>query len=269
MSTFKYGLDLDQIQLFRILFSSLGTYWLTRGIHYLNLLRWPFCYPVLWIRTADFRILILLFYVSDWQDAKNAYYFLTDPDPGGPKAYGSCGFGSTLLLLSPLVSCEVKISLCCFQLTFAASSIHWFSYFFGGTIHFSYVLSLINPFSVQFQLICLLLLLVALKSLVSWPLFQCLKGQCHEIFRFWFFSSISFPPAPEYPIRTVSIFFENSRRYSQLKVDHRCRWHRWQMRKTFNQKNCNNIVGTPLDSRVNTYIHFCLQVQFKVSAAWY
>ena len=33
------------------------------------------------------------------------------------------------------------------------------------------------------------------------------KGQCHEIFRFWFFSSISFPPAPEYPIRTVSNFF--------------------------------------------------------------
>jgi hypothetical protein len=36
-----------------------------------------------------------------------------------------------------------------------------------------------------------------------------LKGQCHEIFHFWFFSSISFPPAPEYPIRTVSKFFEN------------------------------------------------------------
>ncbi len=96
-----------------------------------------------------------------------------------------------------------------------------------------------------------------------------LKGQCHEIFRFWFFSSISFPPAPEYSIRTVSKFFENSRRYSQLKVDHRCRWHRWQMRKILNQKNFNNLVGTPLDSRVNTYIHFCLQVYFKVSAAWY
>ncbi len=82
-----------------------------------------------------------------------------------------------------------------------------------------------------------------------------LKGQCHEIFRFWFFSSISFPPAPEYPIRTVSNFFEISRRYSQLKVDHRCRWHRWQMRKIFNQKNFNNFVGTPLDSRVNTYIY--------------
>ncbi len=39
-----------------------------------------------------------------------------------------------------------------------------------------------------------------------------LKGQCHEIFCFWFFSSISFPPAPKYAIRTVSNFFENSRR---------------------------------------------------------
>ncbi len=79
-----------------------------------------------------------------------------------------------------------------------------------------------------------------------------LKGQCHEIFCFWFFSSISFPPAPEYPIRNVSKFFESSRIYSQLKVDHRCRWHRWQMRKIFSQKNFNNFVGTPLDSRVNT-----------------
>ena len=96
-----------------------------------------------------------------------------------------------------------------------------------------------------------------------------LKGQCHEIFCFWFFSSISFPPAPEYPIRTVSNFFENSRRYSQLNIDHRCRWHRWQMKKIFNQKIFYNFVGTLLDSRVNINIHFSLQVHFKVSAAWY
>ncbi len=50
---------------------------------------------------------------------------------------------------------------------------------------------------------------------------QSLQGQCHEIFCFWFFSWISFPQAPEYTIRAVSNFFENSRRYSQLKVDHR------------------------------------------------
>ncbi len=56
-----------------------------------------------------------------------------------------------------------------------------------------------------------------------------LKGQCHEIFCFWFFSWISFPQAPEYTIRAVSNFFKNSRRYSQLKVDHRYQWHRWQI----------------------------------------
>ncbi len=34
-----------------------------------------------------------------------------------------------------------------------------------------------------------------------------LKGQCHEIFCFWFFACIGFPPASVYPIRTVSNFF--------------------------------------------------------------
>jgi len=56
-----------------------------------------------------------------------------------------------------------------------------------------------------------------------------LKGPCHEIFCFWFLSWISFPPAPEYSIKTVSNFFENSRRYSQLKVDHRYQRHQWQI----------------------------------------
>ncbi len=51
---------------------------------------------------------------------------------------------------------------------------------------------------------------------------KVLKGQCHEIFCFLFFSSISFPQASDYAIRAVSNFFENSRRYSQLKVCHRC-----------------------------------------------
>ncbi len=73
---------------------------------------------------------------------------------------------------------------------------------------------------------------------------KLLKGQCHEIFCFRFFSSISFPPAPEYPIKTVSNFFENSLSYSRLKVDHWCHWHRWQTKKIFNQKNLNNFVGT-------------------------
>ncbi len=102
-----------------------------------------------------------------------------------------------------------------------------------------------------------------------WPT-DDLKGTVSEIFCFWFFSSISFPLKPQsIPFGPFWIFCENSRRYSQIKVDHRCRWHRWQMKKIFNPKSFNNFVGTLLDSRGYTYIHFCLQVHFKVSAAWY
>ncbi len=69
-----------------------------------------------------------------------------------------------------------------------------------------------------------------------------LKGQCHEIFDFWFFSWISFPQSPEYTMRAVSNFFKNSRRYSQLNFCHRCQRHRWQMQKIFNHKSFNYLV---------------------------
>ncbi len=41
--------------------------------------------------------------------------------------------------------------------------------------------------------------------------------QCHEIFDFWVFSRI----ISHYVYRVISIFYENSRRYSQLKVHYR------------------------------------------------
>ncbi len=84
-----------------------------------------------------------------------------------------------------------------------------------------------------------------------------------------FFSWISFPQAPEYTIRVVSNFFENSHNYSQLKVHYRCRWHRWQMKKIFKLNILIILFGHPSGSRVNIYINFCLQVHFKMSAAWY
>ncbi len=84
-------------------------------------------------------------------------------------------------------------------------------------------------------------------------------------FRLLFFSWISLPQASEYTITAISNFFENSQRYSRLKVHH----HRWQMEKIFKQKNFNNFVWAPLGSWVNKYINFCLQVHSKVSAAWY
>ncbi len=48
-----------------------------------------------------------------------------------------------------------------------------------------------------------------------------LKGQCHGIFCFRFFSWIIFPQAPENNIRVVSNFFKDWRRHSQVKVHHR------------------------------------------------
>jgi hypothetical protein len=41
------------------------------------------------------------------------------------------------------------------------------------------------------------------------------------------------------------------------------------MAKIFKLKNLNHFVWTPLGSRVNTYINFCLQVQIKMNAALY
>ncbi len=40
---------------------------------------------------------------------------------------------------------------------------------------------------------------------------------------------MSFPPAPEYPIRTVSNFVGNSRRYWQVQVHNQYQRHRWQI----------------------------------------
>ncbi len=57
-------------------------------------------------------------------------------------------------------------------------------------------------------------------QLSSSQLCNHLKGQCHEISTSGFLW-INFPQAPG-PVRSVSNFLENSRRYSQLKVHHRC-----------------------------------------------
>ncbi len=95
------------------------------------------------------------------------------------------------------------------------------------------------------------------------------KGTVSRDFRLIVFSWISFTQASEYTITSISNFFENSRRYSQLKVHHRCQRHRWQMEKIFKRKNFNNSAWAPLVSRVNIYINFFLQAHFKGSAAWY
>jgi hypothetical protein len=79
-----------------------------------------------------------------------------------------------------------------------------------------------------------------------------------------------FPPGPwVYNISAISNFFENSQRYLQLKVHHRCRWHRWQMYKNPQFRKVLIILFGHL--WVNSYHidNFFLQVYFKVSAVWY
>ncbi len=77
------------------------------------------------------------------------------------------------------------------------------------------------------------------------------KGRVSRDFQLLVFFTNQFPQAPEYTLRVVSNFFENSRRYSQLKVCHRCQRHRWQIQKIFNHKSFNYLVWTPLRSIVN------------------
>ncbi len=55
------------------------------------------------------------------------------------------------------------------------------------------------------------------------------KGTLSRDFLLLVFFMNQFPPAQDYPIRTVSNFFQNSRRYSQVKVHHRYQRHRWQI----------------------------------------
>ncbi len=57
----------------------------------------------------------------------------------------------------------------------------------------------------------------------------CLKGQCQEIFASGFFHESVSPKPLSIPLGAFRNFFENSWRYSQLKVDHRYQRHRRQI----------------------------------------
>ncbi len=87
-------------------------------------------------------------------------------------------------------------------------------------------------------------------------------------FRLLVFFMNQFPPSPwVYHWGCFKLFWEFAKIFAAqgwppLSLPPDGKWN-----KIFNQKNLNNFVGTPLDSRVNIYIHFCLH--FNVAAAWY
>jgi hypothetical protein len=67
----------------------------------------------------------------------------------------------------------------------------------------------------------------------------------------------------EHAIRDIKNFFENSQRYSQLKVHHHCRWHWRQMEKIFIRKGLIILFGNLWVVKL-TYRYFFLEVHFKV-----
>ncbi len=100
---------------------------------------------------------------------------------------------------------------------------------------------------------------------------ETLKGQCHEIF--FLFSWISFPPALEYSINTVSNVFENSRRYSQVKVHHRYQRHRWQIFPAFSLALLIPVANLPPVSLTpvanNNTISGCRHLKLNLKAKIY
>ncbi len=62
---------------------------------------------------------------------------------------------------------------------------------------------------------------------------------------------------------SISNFVENSRRYSQLKANHRCRWQRWQMEKIFYRRSFNYFFTLWVVELTYRQI-----VHLKVPAVW-
>ncbi len=135
--------------------------------------------------------------------------FTEDPASEGSNIF--VWFGSLCVLPSPWMYCEAHLG---------TVGVHFYENWSGrgGLYKVTY-----RKLSFAFVSLALPLLNIYIYILDG------LKGQCHEIFCFWFFSWMSFLLGPEYTIGAVSNFFENSRRYSQLKVDHQYQRHRWQI----------------------------------------
>ncbi len=79
-----------------------------------------------------------------------------------------------------------------------------------------------------------------------------LKGQCHEIFDFRFFTWISFPQAPFRPFQIFSKvrIDKRSSRCTTSVVDTGGKW-----KKILNQKSFHYFFWTPLGIRVSIYIN--------------
>ncbi len=103
---------------------------------------------------------------------------------------------------------------------------------------------------------------------IAWQL--SLKGQYHEIFCFRFFSWIILPQAPDNNIRIISNFFENSRRYSQVKVHHRCQRRRCQIATGINDAGDKFATGViDIGGKIIGTISGCRHLKVNLKAKIY
>ncbi len=83
------------------------------------------------------------------------------------------------------------------------------------------------------------------QHLIISGLIFALKGTVSRNFRLHVFSWISSPPPQSIPLGPFRVF---SRWYSKSKMQHRFRWHRWQIKKIFSHK----IIKTNLTALSST-----------------
>ncbi len=94
-----------------------------------------------------------------------------------------------------------------------------------------------------------------------------LKRVWHEIFSFKFFSWINFPQAPKYPIKTVSNFFENSRRYSRMNVYQRCPGNKREKIWRYKFLSCIVMLKAQLSALYTYRLNLCLFFSFMCRQA--
>ncbi len=99
--------------------------------------------------------------------------------------------------------------------------------------------------------------------------FKSLKGTVPRDSRLFFMNQFSPSIWVYVPLWPFQIFLKIPGDISGLKVHHRCHCHRWQIEINLQSEKFNYFVWTPLGSRNNIYIYFCLQIHSKESAAWY
>ncbi len=93
-----------------------------------------------------------------------------------------------------------------------------------------------------------------------------LKGTVSRNFRLLVFFTNQFPPtpqAPEYTIRAVSNFFENSRRYSQLKVCYRYQQHKQNWRQNLSPVSLTPVTNLPRVSLIPV-VHLYMRISPRI-----